>query len=251
MITLQDLFLFLQNLLSPDELADYCPNGVQVEGKRDVKRICFSVSASLAVIEEALKRGADALIVHHGIFWNKDPYAIVGTKRGKLQLLLTAGMSLLAYHLPLDVHQSIGNNWKAAFDLGLEDLEPFSPIGKTFLGVKGKLEPINVDAFQKKLEVYYGHPAHSALGGKKQVCSAAIVSGGAHRYIEQAADAGLDCYITGSFDEPIWDIAHERKINFFALGHYSTERVGVLALMAEVQKQLKIPCEFIDLFNPF
>ncbi len=251
MITLQDLFLFLQNLLSPDELADYCPNGIQVEGKRDVKRVCFAVSASLAVIEEAQKKNADALIVHHGIFWNKDPYVIVGTKRHKLEVLLKSGMSLLAYHLPLDAHHSVGNNWKAAFDLGLKELEPFSPIGKTFLGVKGKLQPMSADAFQKKLETYYGHPAHVAFGGKKEVSSAAIISGGAHRYIDQAADAGVDCYITGSFDEPIWDIAHERKINFFALGHYATERVGVQALMAEVQKQFKISCEFIDLFNPF
>jgi putative NIF3 family GTP cyclohydrolase 1 type 2 len=160
-------------------------------------------------------------------------------------------MSLLAYHLPLDAHPVVGNNWKAARDLGLGDLEPFSPIGKTSLGVKGKLAQMSVDAFQKKLEAYYGHQAHSALGGKKEVRCAAIISGGAHRYLEQAADAGLDCFITGSFDEPVWDIAHERKINFFALGHYSTERVGVLALMDEVQKQFKISCEFIDLFNPF
>jgi dinuclear metal center YbgI/SA1388 family protein len=246
MITLQDLSLFLQNLLSPGEFADYCPNGIQVEGKRDVKRICFAVSASLATIEEASKRGADALIVHHGIFWNKDPYVIVGTKRQKLERLLTQGISLLAYHYPLDAHPRVGNNWKAAFDLGLDDLEPFSA-----LGVKGNMPKIKVDEFRKKLEAYYGHPAHTALGGKKEVMSAAIISGGAHRSIDQAADAGVDCYITGSFDEPVWDIAHERKINFFALGHYSTERVGVLALMVEVQKQFQIPCEFIDLFNPF
>ncbi len=251
MITLQDLFLYLQNLLLPGEFADYCPNGIQVEGKQEVKRACFAVSASLAAIEEAVKRGADALIVHHGLFWNKDPHVVVGTRREKLKLLLKSEISLLAYHLPLDAHPRVGNNWKAAFDLGFDDIEPFSPLGKTSIGVRGKMEPVSVDAFRKKLEAYYGHPAHVALGGKKKVSSAAIISGGAHRNIDQAADAGVDCYITGSFDEPIWDIAHERKINFFALGHYSTERVGVLALMAEIQKQFKISCDFIDLFNPF
>jgi dinuclear metal center YbgI/SA1388 family protein len=251
MITLQDLFLYLQNLLFPAEFADYCPNGIQVEGKRDIKRICVAVSASLATIQEAVLRKADALIVHHGVFWNKDPYPIVGTKREKLDLLLKHGISLVAYHLPLDAHPRVGNNWKAAFDLGLDDLEPFFSMGKMSLGVKGKMAPMSVDAFCKKLEAYYGHPAHAALGGKKEVASAAIISGGAHRYIDQAADAGVDCYITGSFDEPVWDIANERRINFFALGHYSTERVGVLALMTELQKQFKISCEFIDLFNPF
>lgn len=246
MITLQDLSLFLQNLLSPEEFSDYCPNGIQVEGKQEVKRICFAVSASLAVIEEAVKKGADVLLVHHGIFWNKDPYIIVGTKRDKLARLLKNGISLIAYHLPLDAHPLIGNNWKAAMDLGLEDIQSFQTIG-----IKGTMQAIGIDAFRKKLETYYGRPAHVALGGKKDVSSVALISGGAHRNIEQAADAGVDCYITGSFDEPVWDIAHERKINFFALGHYSTEKIGVLALMAELQKQLKVSCEFIDIFNPF
>ncbi len=251
MVTLQDLSQYLQQLLSPADFADYCPNGLQVEGKGEIKKIAFAVSASLAVIEEAVKRQADALIVHHGIFWNKDPHVVIGTRKEKLARLLQNGISLLAYHLPLDAHQKLGNNWKAAFDLGLEDLNPFALSGKIAIGVKGKTGPISTEAFQKKLESYYGHPAHVALGGKKEIRSAAIISGGAHRYIDEAADENLDCFITGSFDEPIWDIAHERKINFFALGHYSTERVGVIALMTHLHKQFNIPGEFIDLFNPF
>ncbi|SRR5581483_5816359 len=246
MITLQDLSLFLQDLLSPEQFADYCPNGIQVEGKKHIKHLCFAVSASLAVINEAVKKGADVLITHHGIFWNKDSYAITGVKRDKIELLLKHGISLLSYHLPLDAHSRLGNNWKAAMDLGFSDLQPFQTIG-----VKGICESMSIDAFRKKLETYYGRTAHVALGGKKEVTSAALISGGAHRNIVQAADVGVDCYITGSFDEPVWDIAHERKINFFALGHYSTEKVGILALMEEIQKQFGIPCEFVDLFNPF
>lgn len=251
MITLQDFSQYLQQLLSPADFADNCPNGIQVEGKKEIERVAFAVSASLATIAEAVNRKADALIVHHGIFWNKDPFAIVGTKKEKLEYLLKEGISLFAYHLPLDAHQKIGNNWKAAFDLGLEALDPFCSIGKTPIGVKGKMDSTPVEVFQKKLEAYYGHPAYVALGGKKEVRSAAIISGGGHRYIDLAADENVDCFITGSFDEPTWDIAHERKINFFALGHYSTERVGVFALMAHLHKQFQVPCEFIDLFNPF
>ncbi len=246
MITLQDLFLYLQNLLSSEDFVDYCPNGIQVEGSKAVKKICLAVSSGLNAIEEAVKRKADVLIVHHGIFWNKDPYPILGIKRDKMERLLQNQISLLAYHLPLDAHRSVGNNWKAAQDLGWEDLEPFSSVG-----VQGKMKPLPVDVFREKMEAYYGHPAHVALGGKKEVRSAALISGGAHRSIELAADVGVDCFITGSFDEPVWDIAHERKINFFALGHYATERVGILALMHDLQKQFQIPCEFIDLFNPF
>ena len=251
MITLQDLSQYLQQFLSPSDFVDYCPNGLQVEGKKEIHRIAFAVSASLATVIETVNKGADALIVHHGILWNKEPSVIIGPKKEKLLHLLKAGISLLAYHLPLDAHQRIGNNWKAALDLRLEDLVPFCLIGKTAIGVKGKMDPISVEAFQKKLEAFYGHPAHVAFGGKKEVRSAAIVSGGAHRYIDQAADENVDCYITGSFDEPIWDIAHERKINFFALGHYSTEKVGIFALMSHLQKQFRVPVEFIDLYNPF
>lgn len=252
MITIQDLFQYLQQLLSPEDFTDYCPNGLQVEGKRKLEKACFAISASLATLKEAVRKKADVLVVHHGIFWHKDPYVILGTKKEKLELLLKNDLSLLAYHLPLDAHPKVGNNWKAAFDLGLENLQPFCPLGKTALGVKGTIAPIAIEAFKAQLEAYYGHPAHVALGGKEKVSTVAIISGGAHRYLDQAADEHIDCFITGSFDEPVWDIAHERKINFLALGHYSTERVGVIALMAEVQKHFShLNCEFIDLFNPF
>jgi len=246
MITLPDLSQYLQNLLSPADFTDYCPNGLQVEGKQQIKKLCFAVSASLAAIKETSKRRGDALIVHHGIFWQKDSPVICNTKREKLRLLLSHDISLFAYHLPLDAHTQVGNNWRAARDLGLKKLEPFQGIG-----VQGKVPSVSTTAFQKKLEIYYGHPAHVALGGKKEITSVAIISGGAHRSIEAAADAGVDCFITGSFDEPVWDIAHERKINFFALGHYATEKVGILALKEEMKKQWNLPCEFLDLFNPF
>ncbi|MES2122493.1 MAG: Nif3-like dinuclear metal center hexameric protein [Chlamydiota bacterium] len=251
MITLQDLFLHLEQVLSPGEFSDYCPNGIQVEGKKEVQRAAFAVSASVAAIEASVAKGADVLIVHHGIFWNKDPYPVKGAKKKKLQLLLANDMTLLAYHLPLDAHQSLGNNWRAARDLGLTDLQPFYWMEKTPIAVKGRFPKVEVEVFQKRLEAYYGHAAHTALGGKKEISSAAIFSGGAHRQIELAAEEGVDCFITGSFDEPIWDIAHEQNIHFFALGHYATERVGILSLMKEVQQRFGISCEFIDLPNPF
>ncbi|MBS0620918.1 MAG: Nif3-like dinuclear metal center hexameric protein [Verrucomicrobia bacterium] len=247
MITLQALFQFLEQLLSPQEFRDYCPNGIQVEGKGEVGRIAFAVSGSLAAIEAAARTGADALIVHHGLFWNKDPYPIVGSKKKKLEILLKEGISLLAYHLPLDGQQEIGNNWKAARELGWRDLEPFYEN----IGVAGRFAPVPVKEFQKKLENYYGHMAHAALGGKEMIASAALISGGAHRQILEAADRGVDCFVTGSFDEPVWDIAHERGIHFFALGHYATERIGILALLEKVRSELGVACEWLELPNPF
>lgn len=246
MITLQELSKFLDEILPALSFPDFCPNGLQVEGKCEVKKVALAVSASVAAIDAAVKAGVDALIVHHGIFWNKDSYVVKGPKRKKLALLLKNEISLFAYHLPLDAQNDLGNNWKAATDLGWENLQSFGDVG-----VKGIFNPIPVREFQAKVELYYGHSATTALGGKKSVSSAALISGGSYRCLEQAAQAGVDCFISGNFDEPAWDIAHEQEINFFALGHYATERVGIIALREELQRRLKIECQFIDLPNPF
>ncbi len=236
----------LGELLSVAEFTDYCPNGIQVEGKDEIRKVGVAVSASLAAIQRAADAGCDALLVHHGIFWNKDPYPLIKVKKQKVEKLLASGISLFAYHLPLDAHPQLGNNWKAAIDLKWEAIDPFLHVG-----VKARLKPRPVEVFQKELEIYYQHPAHTALGGKKEISRVALVSGGAHRSLDLAADAGVDAYITGSFDEMIWDIAHERGIHFFALGHYATERVGVLALMHHLEERMGLECVWIDLPNPF
>ena len=251
MITLQELSSYLDHLLIPVNFIDDCPNGLQVEGKKEIKRIALAVSASVSAIDQALQMGADALIVHHGMFWAKDSLPICGPKKIKLEKLLSRGISLLAYHLPLDAHPTLGNNWKAAIDLGWTHLQPFGTFRKMSIGVKGEFSPCSIEKFQQLLESYYCHPAHVALGGKREIASCGIISGGAHWSIIEAAEHGLDCYLTGSFDEPIWDIAHEREVNFFALGHYATERIGVKALAEELNAHFKIPAVFIDLPNPF
>lgn len=251
MITLQDLLQYLNQLLQPELFSDVCPNGLQVEGKKTVSRIAFAVSASLATIKQAIAVKADVLVVHHGIFWDKSAPVLLGPKKQKLQLLLENDISLLAYHLPLDAHQVVGNNWKAARDLSLANLKVFGSIGSNKIGVKGICKDTPVEIFQEKLEAYYEHVAHAALGGKKNISSVAIVSGGAHWLIEQAIQEGVDCFITGSFDEPIWDLAYENELHFFALGHFSTERVGIQSLKQITTNHFDIPTNFINLFNPF
>lgn len=247
MITLQELCTYLGQYLHSTEFTDYGPNGLQVEGRAHVAKIATGVSASLQTIEAAAEWGADALIVHHGIFWNKDRLEVTGVKRDKLKLLLEKGISLLAYHLPLDAHEQVGNNWKAAKDLGLFDLSPFCAP----LGVQGWMKPVDREGFKRQLEQYYQHAAVCALGGKEVVQTAALISGGAHWNIKDAVAAGVDCFITGSFDEPMWHIAFEEKINFFALGHSATERVGPLALGEHLREKLSLPVRFIDIENPF
>lgn len=251
MHNLLDLSNQLNEFLQISLFSDACPNGIQVEGDEKVMTAATAVSCSMHVIKEAVSRDVNLLIVHHGIFWNRDNPIISGVKKEKLKLLLSSGISLAAYHLPLDAHREVGNNWKAAFDLGWSDLEPFFAVNGQFIGVKGSFKPVGVDEFQSSLEKYYGQKATVALGGKKIVQSAALISGGAYKQIGDAAKNGLDCFITGNFDEPAWHDAHEYGINFFSLGHASTEKVGVRALADYLTSVHRLKTSFIDEFNPF
>lgn len=251
MMKLKEIRSYLDRFLPSNGITDYGLNGLQVEGKEDINSIATAVSASLATIEAAVQQKVDVLIVHHGLFWQRDSYVIQGTKRKKLQLLLQHGISLFAYHLPLDMHTQTGNNWRAAKDMKWFDLQPFGYIDKTPIGVKGKIEPCSRESFKQQLETYYQHTAVCALGGPEQIQTVALVSGGAYKTIAEAAQEEVDAYITGSFDEPVWHQAIEEGINFYALGHSATERVGPIALAHELQQTLKLPCHFIDIENPF
>lgn len=251
MITLQELCAYLDRLLQPNPMSDYCFNGLQVEGKKQIHKLATGVSANLATIHAAAAWGADALLVHHGLFWNQESHQIQGTKREKLGILFKNNISLIAYHLPLDVHQELGNNWKAALDMGWNDLEPFCFTNGIFLGVKGRFKKMSQEDFQKKLEDYYQHPAHAALGGKNEVETAGLISGGSYKFISKAITERLDCFIAGNFDEPVWSQAFEEKINFYAMGHSATEKIGPKALGDHLGREFKLEYRFIDIYNPF
>ena len=251
MVSQKQLSAYLDDLLQVQAFTDYCKNGIQVEGCDEIRRLATGVSASLETIEEAVGKGAEALLVHHGLFWNADPHAITGIKRKKLALLLQNNVSVYAYHLPLDAHQLYGNNWKAAQEMGWQELSPFCPINGIAIGVKGMIPKQSRKQFQSVLENYYQHPAHCAPGGKETVETAALVSGGAYKSLNLAVNEGVDCFITGSFDEPVWHQAFEEKINFFALGHSATERIGPRALGEHLQTRFGIEVFFVDPPNPF
>jgi dinuclear metal center YbgI/SA1388 family protein len=251
MMTLQELCDHLDELLNVGNFGDYCPNGLQVEGRQEVRRVATAVTASLATIHQAVERGVDALLVHHGLFWKGDSFPIVGSKQRKIRLLLDNDVSLLAYHLPLDAHREIGNNWKAAKELEWRHLEPFGEIDGVPIGVKGVFDRCSVADFQLNLEAYYAHPAHMALGGKETVASAALISGGAYRCIADASCQGVDCFITGNFDEPAWHLAHEGGVNFFAMGHSATERVGPRAVADYLNFSTPLEAVYLSDDNPF
>lgn len=250
-ITLQQFSDSISDLLQPDLFTDYCINGLQIEGAPSIERFATAVSTSLDTIEKAVEFGAQALIVHHGLFWNRDPHAILGTKREKIALLLKHNISLFAYHLPLDAHTTLGNNWKAALDMGWKNLQPFYYINRMPIGVKGELPVDSREKLQELLEEYYKHPAHLALGGNEKVKTAALISGGSYKQLMDAKAEGVDCFITGSFDEPVWIQAFEEKLNFFALGHAATERVGPKALGEFLSKKWDLEWTFLTDQNPF
>lgn len=251
MIDLKQLMQKLNVFLPLSGVKDYCPNGLQVEGKSVLKKIATGVSANLETIEKAIEKGVDALIVHHGIFWNGDSPIVTGVKKKKLQLLIENNISLIAYHLPLDMHQEVGNNWRAAQEMGWTNLKPFGLIDNTPIGVQGDITPIDREHFRELLENYYNHKATAALGGKKIITSVALISGGSYRSLKEAAKEGLDAFITGNFDEPAWSDAFEEKINFFAMGHSATEKIGPRSLAAYIQENWGLPAEFLDVNNPF
>ena len=215
MIKLKVLRTYLDRILPSNGIVDNGINGLQVEGSDEVLSIATAVSASLSTLEGAVDAGVNALIVHHGIFWKGGSPVIEGTLQKKMKLLLENKISLFAYHLPLDLNPLIGNNWRAAREMGWSDLEPFGLYQGSFIGVKWKVTPQSKEDFKKILETYYGHSATCAWGGPDVVQRVALISGGAHKSIFEAAQDRLDAFITGSFDEPVWHQAQEEKINFY------------------------------------
>ncbi len=247
-ISVPELSQYLNSLLSPIE--ENALNGLQVAGAGPINSIATAVTASVEAIEKAAALQAQALIVHHGIFLKNDAQPLIGNKYKKIKLLIDHNIALYAYHLPLDADREIGNNWKAAKDLGLQNLQPFLEYNKIPIGVMGTMPPAPFEVFKQKVEHYYGATA-AFVKVKDTIRSVAIVSGGADRFVADAAQAGADCFITGRFDEPVWDAAHEEHISFLGLGHYATETVGVKALAEKLQEKFNIPCTFIKTDNPF
>lgn len=251
-MNVSDLLTYLNELLSPQDFPDYGPNGLQVgQHHASISKIAVAVSADLATIQAAIDLKANILIVHHGIFWKGMPYPITGALYTRLQKLIEHHIHLIAYHLPLDAHKTLGNNWRVALDLQWENLKPFGS-SLPHLGVQGTFSPIPIDEFISILASYYNTPIKAqALGGPKYISSAAMISGGAYKELTQAIENKVDCFITGNFDEPAWSIAWENHIHFLAFGHTATEKIGPKALANHLKNQLLIPTVFIDTSNPF
>ncbi len=242
---------YIDSILQPGSFQDVCINGIQVEGKKKISHLAVAVTASVHTVKKARSIKADCLLVHHGLFLKGKDTVVHGSLKEMLALLLSSDISLMGYHLPLDAHQELGNNWPAAKLLGWTDLEPFGQFQGMKIGVKGSCPPMSQDQFKKKLEKFYGHPAASVFGGPKIIRTCALISGGAHKYIAEAVEDEVDCFITGTTDEPIWHTANQDKINFFALGHSATETIGVQLLGQHLAEQFDLKVSYIHENNPF
>lgn len=249
---LESLVAELETLLEVDGVRDYCPNGLQVEGRPEVRRIITAVSASRALFTRAADHDADAILVHHGILWNgAEPPRLVGSFRERVRLLLEADISLLAYHLPLDRHPELGNAAQLASQLGLSSLEPFGDHSGQSAGVCGVFhQAVETQAFFDSIAVVCNREPQVFEGNRRTISSVGIVTGAAEREYHQAVTAGLDAYITGEATEWVMHQAAEDGVHYVAAGHYATETFGVQALGRHLTAHFGLDVEFIDLPNP-
>jgi dinuclear metal center YbgI/SA1388 family protein len=241
-----EILAFADELLELEAYPDYGPMGLQVAGAREVDRIACGVSASLELFEQAAASGAQLLLVHHGLLWDRDSRVIDDALRRRLKTLLDAEITLAAYHLALDAHPEVGNNALLARELGVDPSERFAGVG--FGGLLA--EPATVEEFTERVRVALGAEPLVFAHGPTRVERAAIVSGGAGGYLADAAREGYDLFLTGEPKEPSLHTARELGIHFLAAGHYATERVGVQALAKSLSERFDLEWEFIDLPNP-
>lgn len=249
------LLAAFDQLLQPERFKDFGPNGLQVEGKPQVRKIVSGVTASLALIEAAAAAQADAIFVHHGLFWRGQDGRVVGWMKQRLALLLAHDISLFAYHLPLDAHAQWGNNAQLGLKLGLVAHEGergrFGEQGLGFLGARadgGSFE--SLEALVKVVELALKRPVAQAGRARSAIKNVAWCSGGAQDYFEDAIAAGADVFITGEISEPQAHYARELGVPYIACGHHASERYGAPALAAQVAAQFGLVHEFIDIDNP-
>ncbi|WP_038402320.1 MULTISPECIES: type 2 GTP cyclohydrolase I [Yersinia pseudotuberculosis complex] len=242
-----ELETVLNNQLNIGDFQDFAPNGLQVEGRRDIQRVVTGVTASQALLDAAVAHQADAILVHHGYFWKNEPVVVRGMKRNRLKTLLTHDINLYGYHLPLDAHPELGNNAQLAKLLDIQvlgEIESLLPYGEF-------TTPLNAVTLRERLEKQLGRSVlHCGDRAPAEVRRIAWCTGGGQGYIQQAAEFGVDAFITGEVSEQTIHIAREMKVNFYAAGHHATERYGIKALGEWLAEQHQLDVTFIDIPNP-
>ncbi len=255
MIERKDLLGTLNVLLQPERYRDYGPNGLQVEGRGHIRKLVSGVTASLALIDAAIAEGADAILVHHGLFWRGQDGCVTGWMKQRLSRLLAHDINLFAYHLPLDAHPTLGNNAQLGLRLGLSAYEDArGRFGEQSLGFMGEL--VRTGAFENASQLaahvkqVLGRDVTWVCPHQRPIKAVAWCTGGAQSYFEAAIAAGADAFITGEISEPQAHYARECGVAYLACGHHATERYGASAVGAHVAGDLGLEHLFIDMPNP-
>jgi dinuclear metal center YbgI/SA1388 family protein len=247
----QDLLQAFDALLQPGRFKDHGPNGLQVEGRAQIGKIVSGVTASRALIEAAIAAQADAIFVHHGLFWRGQDGCVTGWMKQRLALLLAHDVNLFAYHLPLDAHPQWGNNAQLGLKLGLVASARFGEQDLGFLGGRADGGSFaNAAVLAKHLEYALNRPVTHVGRAQIAIKNIAWCSGGAQGYFEAAIAAGADAFITGEISEPQAHYAREMGVAFIACGHHASERYGAPAVAAQVAAQFGLAHQFIDIDNP-
>ena len=248
---LNELSDYCDNLLKANDFKDYCPNGLQVESGIEVSHIVAGVTGSLALIDAAIDVGADAILVHHGYFWKGEDQTITRQKGQRISRLIRHGISLLAYHLPLDAHPELGNNAQLAKLMGWSCNGSFGDVGGHDIAFTGKLsKPQTLIQFESEISTKLSRKALAISGGDHPVNNIAWCTGAAQGYLEEALKNGADTFVSGEISENTVHFAREAGIHYVAAGHHATERYGVQALASHLESKFDIQQQFIDIDNP-
>ncbi len=246
---------WLDDTLQAARFKDYCPNGMQVEGRSEVGHIITGVTASEALLRAAVERGADAVLVHHGWMWRNEDRRVIGTRRTRMALTLKNDLNLFAYHLPLDAHPTLGNNAQLARVLGLsparrDDGAPLTcgQDGLIWLGEAGGLQSLG--QLGERVAQRLGRQPLVVGDPDQPLATVAWCTGGAQGMMGDAVDAGASVYVTGEVSESTVHLARETGVGFIAAGHHATERYGVQALGQAVAERFGVKVEFVDIDNP-
>lgn len=245
--TRDELLAAFSAILNPSEFDDYGPNGLQVEGRPEIRRLVSGVTASKALIDAAIAAEADAIFVHHGLFWRGMDGTVTGWMKQRLQALLAHDLNLFAYHLPLDAHAEWGNNAQLGLHMGWGKGAPIG--GKGLVFQADGVNYLSSAALAADLQQRLGRSV-TCIDGGRPIKRLAWCTGGAQGYFQKAIDAGADAFVTGEISEPQAHLAQECGVTFIAAGHHATERYGAPALAQHVASELGLVHEFIEIPNP-
>ncbi|RYV01691.1 Nif3-like dinuclear metal center hexameric protein [Shewanella sp. OPT22] len=249
-MTRNDLLSYLNDYLMVSKYRDYAPNGLQVEGTAQIKKIVTGVTASQALIDAAIAEKADALLVHHGYFWKGEPQQIIGMKQRRIKALLLNDINLMGYHLPLDGHPEVGNNIQLGEKLGLENIRCVEGVEQDLIWQGETSKPVSAVEFSTLLSnVLQREPMHMG-DDSKLISKVTWCTGGAQDYLDVAVGLGVDAFISGEVSERTYHNAIEQGVHYFAAGHHATERYGIEALGNHLQEKFGLHHQFIDINNP-